>query len=148
MKVVLIAPTINEVEALRAGFPKINRQWLDKIIVVDLNSTDGTIEYCLERGYTLHRQKTRGYGAGIREVLDEIDSDVIIEFPPDGSSPPESIPDLIAKINEGYDLVIASRYRDGAKSYDDDAITRFGNWFFTTMVNVLFGARYTDVLVG
>lgn len=148
MKTILIAPTINEIEALRVVLPKINRQWLDKVIVVDLNSTDGTVEYCLENGYTLHRQKTKGYGAGIREVLDGFDSDIVIEFPPDGSSPPERIPDLIAKINEGYDLVIGSRYRDGAKSYDDDIVTRFGNWLFTTIVNVLFGTRYTDVLIG
>ncbi len=148
MKTILIAPTINEIEAVKAVFPKINRQWLDEIIVVDCNSTDGTVEYCEANGYRVHRQKSRGYGAGIREVLASTDADVIIEFPPDGNSMPEAIPRVIEKINEGYDFVIASRYKDGAKSIDDDFLTKIGNRIFTAMVNILFRAHYSDVLVG
>lgn len=148
MKVALIAPTINEVVALREVFPRFPKNIIDEIIVVDLNSTDGTVEYCEEHGYRVHRQQSRGYGAGFMEVLALTDADIIIEFPPDGSSMPEKIPDLIAKINEGYDMVVGSRYCDGAHSYDDDKVTRFGNWLFTFIVNVLFNAHYTDVLVG
>lgn len=148
MRVVLIAPTINEVEGIRQVFPRLDRKILDEIIVVDLNSTDGTVEYCEENGYRVHHQQSRGFGAGYMEVLADNNADVIIEFLPDGSSLPEKIPDLLAKINEGYDLVIASRYRNGAKSYDDTLVTRFGNWLFTTMINVLFRTNYTDTLVG
>ena len=147
MKVALIAPTINEIDGLRAVFQTAQRI-AREIIVVDLNSTDGTVEYCKEHGYKVHRQQSRGYGAGILEGLAQTDADIIIEFPPDGSSPPDRIADLLAKISEGYDLVIGSRYRDGAKSYDDDMITHFGNWLFTAIINVLFGAHYTDTLVG
>ena len=44
-------------------------------------------------------------------------------------------------------MVIASRYFQGAKSADDDKVTALGNWLFTTMINILFGGRYTDSLV-
>src|SRR5262249_22547602 len=44
-------------------------------------------------------------------------------------------------------LVIASRYLGGAKSEDDDLVTAFGNWLFTRTVNLLYGARYSDVMV-
>ncbi len=148
MKVALIAPTINEVVALRQVLPKLDRKIIHEIIIVDLNSKDGTVKYCVENGYRVHHQQSRGYGAGYMEVLAITNADIIIEFPPDGSSMPEKIPDLLAKINEGYDFVIVSRYRDGAKSYDDDTVTRFGNWFFTKLVNILFHVHYTDVLVG
>ncbi len=148
MKTALFAPTINEVEGLRNVFPRIPKGCLDEIIVIDLNSTDGTIEYCKEHGYKVHYQKSRGYGAGIMETWPETDADIIIEFPPDGSSMPEKIPDLIAKIKEGYDMVVASRYCDGAISYDDDSVTRFGNWLLTATINLLFRAKYTDTLVG
>jgi hypothetical protein len=50
-------------------------------------------------------------------------------------------------MKEGYDMVIGSRYLNGAKSEDDDSVTAFGNWMFTAMINVCFGARYTDSLV-
>ncbi len=59
----------------------------------------------------------------------------------------EVIPDLVAKMKEGYDMVIVSRYLPGALSEDDDAVTAFGNWMFTKMINLLFGGSYTDSLV-
>jgi len=151
MKVALIAPTLNEIDGIREVFPKLAKlkgNVLDEIIVADLNSTDGTIEYSKDCGFQVHHQQSPGYGAAFMEALELTDADIIIEFPPDGNNMPEKIPDVVAKIKEGYDFVIASRYCDGAKSYDDDVITRFGNWMFTTMINVLFGAKYTDVLVG
>jgi hypothetical protein len=73
--------------------------------------------------------------------------DVIIVFTPDGNSVPEAIPALVNKMKEGYDLVVASRYLGHARSQDDDAITGFGNWMFTRLMNTLFGSNYTDVLV-
>jgi hypothetical protein len=54
---------------------------------------------------------------------------------------------MVEKMREGNDLVIASRYKDGAKSEDDDTVTAFGNWMFTKMVKILFGGNVTDVLV-
>ena len=148
MKVVLIAPTINEVEGLRWTLPRLDKNIINEIIVADRNSTDGTVEYCKENGYRVYHQQSRGYGNAVMEVIAMTDSDIIVELCPDGSSIPEKVSDMIAKINDGYDLVVASRYKDGAKSYDDDAITRLGNWFFTKLINILFHARYTDVLVG
>ncbi len=44
-------------------------------------------------------------------------------------------------------MVIASRYLGKARSYDDDPVTGFGNWMFTNMVNLLYGAHYTDAMV-
>ncbi len=148
MKIALIAPTINEIAALPHVLPKLDKNIIHEIIVVDLNSTDGTVEYCIENGFRVHRQRDPGYGAAFLEAIAITNADVIIEFTPDGSAIPEKVPDLLAKINEGYDLVIASRYKDGAKSYDDDIITHFGNWLFTKFVNILFRAHYTDTLVG
>ena len=50
-------------------------------------------------------------------------------------------------MKEGYDMVIVSRYAEGAKSYDDDIVTGFGNKLFTTSINLLHGAKYTDAMV-
>ncbi len=148
MKSTLIVPTFNEIETVPHTLPAIDRSWVDEIIVVDNHSTDGTVEWCKERGYRVYLQKVPGYGNGIREVARFATGDIIIEFPPDGSSLPEKIPVLIEKIKEGYDLVIASRYRDGAKSDDDDVLTAIGNWGFTKLINLLFGTAYTDALCG
>src|SRR5205823_14823298 len=43
--------------------------------------------------------------------------------------------------------VIGSRYAGRLRSEDDDLLTGFGNWLFTRTVNLLYGARYSDVMV-
>ena len=148
MKITLLAPTLNEIEAVQVVLPKIKKEWVDEIIIIDGGSTDGTVEYCQSNGYFVHKQKGRGYGMGMKDGAAIAQGDVIIEFPPDGNSPPEKIPDLVKKINEGYDFVIASRYKGGAKSYDDDFLTSKGNRLFTFLVNLFFGSCYSDVLIG
>jgi hypothetical protein len=52
----------------------------------------------------------------------------------------------VSKIQEGYDMVVASRYAEGAKSQDDDWLTGFGNWLFTSSINFLHGGKYTDAM--
>src|SRR4051812_29349504 len=101
-----------------------------------------------DAGLRVHSQTSRGYGEGLLEAIHLASGDVIIEFNPDGNSIPADIPRIVAKINEGYDLVIGSRYREGAKSDDDDWLTATGNWMFTAIVNLLFRTQYTDSLVG
>jgi glycosyltransferase involved in cell wall biosynthesis len=144
----LLLPTLNEIEAVRVIVPQIKREWIDEIIVVDGGSTDGTIEYMRGQGLTVHSQQKRGYGHAMAYGLQHAKGDIVIEFTPDGNSIPEDIPRIIAKVNEGYDLVVGSRYLTGARSDDDDRVTAFGNWLFTTAVNVLFRSHFTDVLVG
>ena len=110
MKSTLAVLVLNEVEAIQKVLPEIHREWVDEIIVVDGGSTDGTIEYCESRGHRVLRQKRRGYGNGMLELIDVAKGDIIIEFMGDGNCKVETIPLLVEKIREGYDLVIASRY--------------------------------------
>ena len=126
--------------------PRINREWLDEILIIDGGSTDGTIEYAESQGFSVYRQKEKGLIAAYREGIQVSKGDAFIIFTPDGNMLPEKLPELTAKMKEGYDVVIVSRYKDGAKSEDDSIVSGFGNWMFTTLVNVLFKANYTDVL--
>jgi len=148
MKFTLIMPVLNELESMKIIMPQIKREWVDQIIIVDGRSTDGTAEWAREQGYFVHVQAKPGIRQAYNEVLRFIEGDYVITFSPDGNCIPEDLPKLIAKVKEGdYDMVIASRYFEGAKSEDDDPITTFGNWLFTATVNLLFGANYTDAMV-
>lgn len=147
MKVTLLIPTLNEIDGMRKIMPRVKREWVDQIIIIDGGSTDGTIEFAKQNGYFVYIQKKPGIRQGYIEALSYIEGDVVIAFSPDGNSIPELILPLIDKMKEGYDMVIASRYFGNAKSYDDDLVTSFGNWFFTKTVNLLFRANYTDAMV-
>jgi len=147
MKTTLLVMTLNEIDGMKAIMPLVDSEWFDQIIVVDGGSTDGTIEWAEKQGYEVYVQKQHGFRHAYTEVMPLVSGDVIITFSPDGNSIPELIPELIAKMSEGYDMVIVSRYLGPAKSYDDDVVTGFGNWVFTKTVNALHGGSYTDAMV-
>jgi glycosyltransferase involved in cell wall biosynthesis len=147
LKTTLLVMTLNEIDGMKAIMPGIKREWVDQIIVVDGGSTDGTIEWARENGYEVYVQKKAGFRHAYVEVWPRVRGDVVITFSPDGNSLPEAIPMLIEKMGQGYDMVVASRYGNGAQSEDDDIVTAFGNWLFTKTVNLLFGARLSDVMV-
>ena len=147
MKVTLLIPTLNEAVGMRSVMPKVKKEWVDQILIVDGPSKDGTADIAREMGYDVVIQKTPGIRGAYMDALAFVKGDVILTFSPDGNSIPELIPACIAKLKEGYDMVIVSRYAQGAKSYDDDAITAFGNRLFTGCINLLHGSKYTDAMV-
>ena len=147
LSVTLVVLTLDEIDGMRAIMPRIRREWCEQILIVDGGSTDGTVEWAREQGYEVHVQQRRGIRYAYFEVLDRIRGDALITFSPDGNSVPELLPELIAKLREGWDMVIASRYLPPAKSQDDDVMTAFGNWLFTRTINLLHGGRYTDAMV-
>ena len=147
MKITLLIPTLNEERGMRTVMPLVKKEWVDQILVVDGKSKDKTVEVARQMGYDVVIQTTPGIRGAYMDALPYVKGDVILTFSPDGNSIPELIPECIKKLKEGYDMVIVSRYAQGAKSYDDDAVTGFGNKMFTTFINIFHGAKYTDAMV-
>lgn len=145
--VTLLIPTLNEIDGMREILPRIKREWVNQILVVDGRSKDGTADYARQQGCEVYVQKERGLRKAYNEAWPLIRGDIVITFSPDGNCIPELIHPLIEKMKEGYDMVIVSRYLDGVKSEDDTWVTHCGNWFFTNiMINALHGSHYTDTL--
>lgn len=66
VKTTLLIPTLNEIHGMRVIMPKIKKEWVDGILIVDGGSTDGTLEYARENGYEVFVQKK---GAVITRIL-------------------------------------------------------------------------------
>lgn len=147
MKVTLLIPTLNEEVGMRAIMPKVDRSLFEQILVVDGKSKDKTVEVARKMGFDVVIQESPGIRGAYMDALPHIKGDAILTFSPDGNSIPELLKPCIDKFNEGYDMVIVSRYAPGAKSYDDDAVTGFGNWLFTNSINFFHRAKYTDAMV-
>jgi len=143
-RVTLFVPTLNEEEGMRLIMPRVRPDWVDQVLVVDGGSRDGTVAYARERGYDVVVQRRRGLRHAYTEGLPSARGDVIITFSPDGNCIPEDIPKLTARLDEGCDMVIASRYIGGMRSEDDDWLTRLGNSFFRRLISTLHGGSLVD----
>ena len=147
MRTTLLIPTLNEADALPDVMPKIDRSWVDQILFVNGGSQDGTLDYVRKHNYEFFVQQKPGIRNAYIEAMGHVSGDVVITFSPDGNSMPDLIPPLVAKMKEGYDMVIVSRYLEGAKSRDDDIVTAFGNWLFRCLINIVHNTNYTDPMV-
>ena len=121
--ITLVIPTLNEIDGIKIMFPRIDKSLFNEILVIDGKSTDGTIEYVNNYdGFNLITQKSKGLTGAMIEVTDLVKTDYIVEFSPDNNCTPEELKDIVEKINEGYDIVVISRYLDDAVSEDDTFI--------------------------
>ncbi|MBF0144052.1 MAG: glycosyltransferase family 2 protein [Magnetococcales bacterium] len=140
-------PALNEVEGMRAVVPRIDRGLFARILYVDGGSTDGSVEYAREQGLEVIVQSGRGLPNALDEAFALVTTELVVTFSPDGNCIPELLPALCRMLEAGdHDLIVVSRYLQGARSLDDDIMTGFGNWLFTRLANLLFGARCTDLL--
>lgn len=156
----VIVPTLNEAGSIEDILRRISQQEVDEILVVDGYSTDGTVELVEKLGYRLVFQEGRGLGKAIEMGIKCTKGDLIIIIDADGSHNPTDIPKLLGKINDGFDLVIASRYISGPRlrgfffatcqssSYDDTFIREIGNRIFTYLCRNFYHLEVHDVLMG
>ena len=147
MSTALLILTWNEVDAVRVIFPKIKKEWVDEILVVDGGSTDGTIDEAKKAGYKIIKQEIKGHGGAIITGVQNTRSDNIIIFGPDGNHEPEEIPRLIQKIEEGFDQVVVSRFTKQSVIREPNyGFVKFGNKFFTFFANILFKGNLSDTM--
>jgi glycosyltransferase involved in cell wall biosynthesis len=144
--VALLLPTLNEIDGVKAIVPYIERALVDDIIVIDGGSKDGTVEYAIAAGLTVVTQLRAGLQYAVFDVARSLPHDYVIEFSPDGNCKVDQLSELVAKIREGYDHVVVSRYLDHAVSEDDDHVTAFGNWMFSRLMRPLANFPITDAL--
>jgi len=146
VSVALIFLTLNEIDGMKKIMPKIKKEWVDEIVIVDGGSTDGTLEEAKKMGFKVVHQKDKGHGGGIRAGVAATTSDKIVIFGPDGNHEPEEIPKLIKKLDEGYDQVTISRFGKTSLNMDTGIINTFGNKSITFLTNLIFRGNLTDAL--
>lgn len=146
MSTALVILTLNEIDGIKSILPKIKKEWVDEIVIVDGGSTDGTIQEAEKLSFNVIIQKIKGHGGAIITGVQETTSDNIVIFGPDGNHEPEEIPRLIKKLDEGYDQVIVTRFGKSSINLDAGIIDGFGNKLFTAIANLLFGGNLTDAL--
>lgn len=125
MTLTVVIPVRNERECLPSLFEKFERAFAGyqgpfQILLVDGASTDGTPETAETYADRLPVEVLRlreniGLGGALEVGLLRAlaDSDVVVTMDGDDSHDPATIFQLLEKLREGYDVVVASRFEPG-----------------------------------
>lgn len=112
--IVLFMPAYFAANTLQSVYRKIPKQCIDEIILVDDASHDDIDKVASSLDIPFFRNdRNLGYGGNIKVCLQkalELGGDIIIELHPDDQYDPSCIPEAIAKIRQGYDFVMGSRF--------------------------------------
>jgi dolichol-phosphate mannosyltransferase len=125
-------------------------------LVVDSHSPDGTgvvVKKMMKTRKNLHLLETpRGLGIsliqGFKYAMKELKADVVIPNDADFQWHPKYIPEMLAKIEEGYDVVVPSRHVPGGKD-NFDLFRKLIHFVSNTLINHYYaGIREVKDLAG
>ena len=129
MKISVVLPAKNEAEGLRRTLPALRACLPEaEVIVVDDGSTDDTATVAGGLGArVLGSPYSMGNGAAIKRGARAATGDVIVCMDADGQHDPALIPELIARLDQGYDMVVGARDGTGQASVGRGLANRFYN---------------------
>ncbi|MGN9795263.1 glycosyltransferase family 2 protein [Streptomyces sp. OZ13] len=145
----VVIPAMNEAENLPYVF-KTLPDWIHEVVLVDGNSTDGTVEVArdLWPGVKVVQQRGKGKGDALISGFAACTGDIIVMVDADGSADGQEIVSYVSALVSGADFAKGSRFANGGGTDDMTRVRRLGNRVLCAVVNAKFGARYTDLCYG
>jgi len=149
----VIIPTFNEkesiIELVKSLKDVLNKFEKWEVLFVDDGSTDGTSEQLKEIANTEKNfnliQLHRNYGksAALAEGFKKVNSDYVVTMDADLQDDPKEIPNLLEKLEEGYDLVTGWK-----KDRKDPWTKRFPSKIANFVTGVITGVKVHDMNCG
>jgi glycosyltransferase involved in cell wall biosynthesis len=154
VEISIVMPCLDEVETL-ATCIAMARQAIEKggysaeIIVADNGSSDGSQLVARELGVRVVDVHRKGYGSALIAGIDAAGGRFVVMGDADASYDFSTIAPLIAKLREGYDLVVGNRFlggiQPGAMPWSHQW---FGNPVLTRISRIFFHAPVGDTHCG
>ncbi len=153
--IVITIPAYNEEKTIGEIISDIknimdSNKYKYKILVVDDGSKDNTAEIARNAGVIVY---SHPYNCGLAETFRtemqkclELKADIIVHTDADGQYPSQDIPLIIKKVEEGYDLVLGSRFDKG--KYKGSLMKKIGNIAFAKVFSNLLKTKITDTTTG
>jgi len=154
-KVIITIPAYNEERTIGRVIAEIksvmnSTKYNYSILVLDDGSKDNTIKAAKEAGAIVHSNKrNKGLAQTFREEMKQcirLKADIIIHSDADGQYVADSIPEMIEKVEQGYDLVLGSRFK--GKIQHMPIMKRLGNVAFAITLSKLTRKKLTDTTTG
>ncbi|GHT94701.1 glycosyl transferase [Betaproteobacteria bacterium] len=118
---------------------------VDEIVVVDDGSTDGTAQQAAAAGArVISHPYSQGNGAAIKSGARAAKGEIIVFMDGDGQHNPDDIPRLLARLDEGYDMVVGARQKGSQAS----VWRGLANRFYNRLASYMTGHKVEDLTSG
>ena len=142
----IVMPARNEAPALERLLPVLRERFpLAQVIVVNDGSTDDTSALCARHGvHEVRHRYSVGNGGAVKSGARAARGEVIVFMDADGQHDPADIPRLLARLREGYDMVVGAR--DG--SSQASVGRSLANRLYNRIANYMTGQKIADLTSG
>jgi dolichol-phosphate mannosyltransferase len=147
----VVIPAYCEAENLNELIPRLNAAFLQikqpyEILVIDtMSKMDNTEEICEKNKCVyINRESGNGYGDAIRTGIRRASNKYLVIMDADGSHNPDDIIKFYEAIEQGYDLIIGSRYIAGGNSYNG-LVLKLMSYVLNITYRLFFNLKAKDI---
>jgi glycosyltransferase involved in cell wall biosynthesis len=150
----LVIPCLNEAETLQGCVVQALETFRQhrirgEVVVADNGSTDGSIEIASQAGARVVHVEQHGYGAALIGGILAARGQYILMGDADGSYDFREVPRFLAKLREGFDLVMGNRFKGGIRPGAMPWKNRYlGNPVLSGIGRLFFGSPASDFHCG
>ncbi len=154
IELTILMPCLNEAETLAICITKakefLNHEKISgEIVIADNGSTDGSQTIAREHGAKVVDVAVRGYGAAIRGGIKHSSGRYIIMGDADNSYNFKNLSTFLAKLREGYQLVMGNRFKGGIEKGAMPFLNRYlGNPVLSFVARIFFNSSIGDFHCG
>jgi glycosyltransferase involved in cell wall biosynthesis len=134
--ITIIIPAKNEALGLRQLLPLIRGEFPNaQLLVVDDGSSDDTETVCVANGASsIVHARSLGNGAAIKAGARIATGEILVFMDADGQHKPGDVPRLLARLGEGFDMVVGARSFASQAGAHRAIANTFYNWLASWMV--------------
>lgn len=155
LKTIVVLPAYNCSKTLELTINAIPKGCVSDIILVDDYSSDSTLDVASKIGikHMYKHNRNKGYGANQKtcyNVALDLKADYIIMLHPDYQYDPQLIPLIIEKLENGADVIIGSRMKQGREAIrlGMPLYKYFSNRFLTAFQNLFLNQNLSEYHTG